>query len=360
MNYLKSFLKKPKTENLKMVNIITGGQLSITRSIIKKYCEIKHDDINKDEFLILINKDNYIKNNSQYKNQNLNVEDDINQYLYSEISSKYNYPIKCFNNEDDIKKYIVESKMKIKNLFHLDHIELFTDYINSDHILNMNNRILESLDYSESTLNSSSEADIKDNQKEKEEEVKERNEKNNKENNKKIEIDYEEVKNIIKKYIENPISLSSSFRNEDYLKNSKILHLTLQKPFPLPKVFKPNEMLKNQIMNFRYLMKEKSLKIKPDQVNLIEIGIVNLRTIDKEYINFINLYVDQAILDKSIIDHKPYSDIRKKTSNYNTYYDKAVDLVTYFLDSESFSNVVKKRKDNIYYIDIEKINTVKI
>lgn len=358
MNYFKKFLKKPTTEHLKNVNIITGGQLSITRNIIKKYCEIKHDDTIKEEFLILINKDNYIKNNNQYKNQSLNVDDDINQYLYSEISFKYNYPIKCFNNEDDIKKYIVESKRKIKNLFHLDHIELFTDYINTDHILNINNQILESLDYSESTINSSSEGDIKDNYKDKEKEKEKEEEKNEKDNKRKTEIDYDEIKNLVKKYIDNPISLSSSFRNEDYFKNSKILHLTLQKPFPLPKVFKPNEMLKNQIMNFRYLMKEKSLKVKPDQVSQIEIGIVNLRTIDKDYINFINLYVDQVMFNKSIVDYKPYSEIRTKTSNYISSYDKAVDLVTFFLDSESFRNVVKKRKDNFYYIDIEKISTI--
>ena len=273
MNLMKRLFLNEKRINSNVTNlsIITGGNLKLTQEVVKKYSELYFKSINSESNNKLL----------------IIISDDVNDSLlntYSDISHNYKIPIKVFNNNDDIISFIKLEKLKVSKLLHLNHYEIFTDYY---------------------------------------------------QNTNKEDINYEEFKKLIKINIESPIELNTFLLNKNLFNdNSKIMHLSLQKPFEIPLVFKPNKIFNNQISNFRLLYKDKLIR------NKIRTEICNIRTIDCSYIEF---------LENFIAENK---ELENKIKEYKKYKPKAIDYLVYFLDSNSMSDF--KESDLFYYIDIQK------
>lgn len=273
MNLMKRlfFRERPVNTNITNLSIITGGNLKLTQDVVTKYSELKLKSGTSD------NNDKFI----------IIVSEDVNDSIlntYNDISHKCKMPIKVFGNNIDIINYIKIEKLKVNRLLHLNHYEILTYY----------------------NLNSTTE-----------------------------DINYEEFKKLIKINIESPIELNTSLLNKDLInKGAKIMHLTLQKPFEIPLVFKPNKIFNNQLSNYRLLYKDKLIK------NKITTELCNIRTLDCSYIEFLDNFTDDI------------NDLATKIRDYKNYNPKAIDYLVYFLDSNSPSDF--KEDDLFYYIDIQK------
>ena len=292
MKLVKSLFYKNEIKK-KYVNVITGGQLNFTQDVISRFVEINRN--NETNSLIIINntannKDiDYDLIKAKYINIfNTKLLDNeykhkykiliLNKDFFNNTSKTKN--INNNNNNNNVVDYLKTNNLVVKSIFHLDHIEILTDY--SDINCNEN-------DY----------------------------------------INYSEFERIIETYISYPMYLNSLIINNS-LSNSKdkdtillnIFHLLLQKPFNIPSIFKPNLLFNNQLSNMQFIHKSQS-KLK------ILIGLLNLKTIDKTYIDFIKDYISND-----------NNEIREKINLYYNNYNEAVDLCCYLMSNPCETNVI--------------------
>ncbi len=285
---MKIFNLFKRTPESSSISIITGGQLNYTYKFIERYCTIHQKDDNKMNFLILLNNEN----------ENDNKENNEKYYsLYIELSTRLAFNLNVMNikyNDSDkanIVNLIDKNNYKIKNLLHLNQIEIMNDYTSFDN----------------------------------------------------EHINYDEFKHLIKEYVHEPIQLSSFFLSKNnFDKNAKIFHLALQKPFNLSKIFKPNLLLQNQFSNMNLLYKSMLNKLK------IEIGLCNLRTMNDDYIKYLEDYIEIYKAEEVSDTHQ----LKDKILTYKKFHDKSFDFLCYLMDNDSIKSIASNGKNAFNYIDI--------
>lgn len=286
MNAIKSFfLNGRKSAQLnKTCFLVTGGELRITHDLITNCSQViskrKELDINYTAPSMLV------QYNSQYSGDS----------AYAEYQSYENIEgVKLLitnqaevNQNSTIIDYLKKEQLAIKNILHLNHKEILTDY--------------DSTTASEDNIN------------------------------------YDELKDVIKELIDKPIILTSSLIKENlFAADSNVYFLALQKPFAIPPKFKPNHMLKNTFDNMKKLY---CLPIKSKNIHFC---VLNLGTIDSSYIQFLDYYIE------SISDSKPdlCDKLRNVVNSYNKNYRPSIDMMTFLLTEEN------NNRDKDSYIDVK-------
>mmetsp|Transcript_21256 Transcript_21256/g.22041 ORF Transcript_21256/g.22041 Transcript_21256/m.22041 type:complete len:328 (+) Transcript_21256:7-990(+) len=280
------FPNKNKGDSFQPINLITGGHLKITKDFVNRYSHLKgskNASLNK---LIVMTND-----------PDLDNELNNTQTETVEVYTKYN--LKEKESIDELTNYLKEKNYKINNILHIDHLVPLSFVSSNSSKTN---------DHINEKTENESDSDLET-----------------------ASLDFSEIKRVSQVNIDNPLILNSVLLSRPELlmqDKTNIFHLFPQKPFNIEKYYKPNKMFSNLFLNlsmrFNKTITEKN----------IYFGLLELRTIEKEYSSLLkSLYLEEDS-HEGMIREEDLKELKEKVLMYEEFYDEALNLLVYVCSSE--------------------------